>query len=240
MPEAQPLLEVQGLDAGYGDVQVLFGATLSVAQGEIVALLGSNGAGKTTLIRSVSGLLRARAGTVTFAGERIDRLFAHEVVDRGIACVPEGRQVFPQMSVEENLLLGSFLGRTRARRAQNFERVFTLFPRLRERRGQDAATLSGGEQQMLAIGRALMSEPRLLILDEPSLGLAPVVVTAVFRTIAAIQKEGLTVFLVEQNVRRTLRLASHAFVLEQGRVMLSGTGSALLDDVQVKRAYLAL
>jgi branched-chain amino acid transport system ATP-binding protein len=240
MPEAQPLLEVQGLDAAYGDVQVLFGATLSVAQGEIVALLGSNGAGKTTLIRSVSGLLRARAGTVTFAGERIDRLSAHEVVDRGIACVPEGRQVFPQMSVEENLLLGSFLGRTRARRAQNFERVFALFPRLRERREQDAATLSGGEQQMLAIGRALMSEPRLLILDEPSLGLAPVVVAAVFRTIAAIQKEGLTVFLVEQNVRRTLRLASRAFVLEQGRVTLSGTGRALLDDVQVKKAYLAL
>jgi branched-chain amino acid transport system ATP-binding protein len=144
------------------------------------------------------------------------------------------------MSVEENLLLGSFLGRTRARRAQNFERVFALFPRLRERRGQDAATLSGGEQQMLAIGRALMSEPRLLILDEPSLGLAPVVVAAVFRTIAAIQEKGLTVFLVEQNVRRTLRLASHAFVLEQGRVTLSGTGRALLDDVQVKKAYLAL
>src|SRR5712692_4354539 len=240
MPEAPPLLEVHGLDAAYGDVQVLFGATLSVAQGEIVALLGSNGAGKTTLIRSVCGLLRARAGAVTFAGERIDRLSAHEVVDRGIACVPEGRQVFPQMSVEENLLLGSFLRRTRARRTQNLERVFTLFPPLRERRGQDAATLSGGEQQMLAIGRALMSEPRLLILDEPSLGLAPVVVAAVFRTIAEIRKKGLTVFLVEQNVQRTLRLASHAFVLEQGRVTLEGTGRALLDDDQVKKAYLAL
>ncbi|HEX9576734.1 MAG TPA: ABC transporter ATP-binding protein, partial [Myxococcales bacterium] len=226
--------------AAYGDAQVLFGATLSVAEGEIVALLGSNGAGKTTLIRSVCGLLRARAGAVTFAGERIDRLSAHEVVDRGIACVPEGRQVFPQMSVEENLLLGSFLRRTRARRAQNLKAVFTLFPRLRERRGQDAATLSGGEQQMLAIGRALMSEPRLLILDEPSLGLAPVVVAAVFRTIAEIRKKGLTVFLVEQNVQRTLRLASHAFVLEQGRVTLEGTGRALLDDDQVKKAYLAL
>src|SRR5260221_10097687 len=167
------MLEVSGLDAGYGDVQVLFGAALSVQKGEVVALLGSNGAGKTTLIRTVTGLIRPRGGSVHFDGDRIDALTAHEVVDRGIACVPEGRQVFPQMSVEENLLLGSFLRRARQGRARNLDRVFALFPRLLERRGQDAATLSGGEQQMLAIGRALMSEPRLLLLDEPSAAPAP-------------------------------------------------------------------
>jgi branched-chain amino acid transport system ATP-binding protein len=241
MPEAAPLmLEVSGLDLAYGDVQVLFGATLSVAQGEIVALLGSNGAGKTTLIRGVTGLLRPRGGTVRFSGARTDGLSAHQVVDRGIACVPEGRQVFPLLSVEENLLLGSYLPRARARRPQNLARIYALFPLLRERRGQDAGTLSGGEQQMLAIGRALMSEPRLLILDEPSLGLAPVIVSSMFKTIAEIRKEGMTVLLVEQNVHRTLRMADRAYVLEQGRITLSGTGRALLDDAQVKKAYLAL
>ncbi|GAC1336779.1 MAG: ABC transporter ATP-binding protein [Myxococcales bacterium] len=240
MPETAPLLEVSNLDLAYGDVQVLFGASLSVAPGEIVALLGSNGAGKTTLIRGVTGLLRARRGAVTFDGKRTDGLAAHEVVDRGIACVPEGRQVFPLLSVEENLLLGSYLPRARAHRAQNLERLYTLFPRLRERRGQDAGTLSGGEQQMLAIGRALMSEPRLLILDEPSLGLAPVIVSSMFKTIAEIRKEGMTVLLVEQNVHRTLRMADRAYVLEQGRITLSGTGRALLADPQVKKAYLAL
>ncbi|GAC1550015.1 MAG: ABC transporter ATP-binding protein [Myxococcales bacterium] len=240
MPETAPLLEVSNLDLAYGDVQVLFGASLSVAPGEIVALLGSNGAGKTTLIRGITGLLRARRGAVTFDGKRTDGLAAHEVVDRGIACVPEGRQVFPLLSVEENLLLGSYLPRARAHRAQNLERLYTLFPRLRERRGQDAGTLSGGEQQMLAIGRALMSEPRLLILDEPSLGLAPVIVSSMFKTIAEIRKEGMTVLLVEQNVHRTLRMADRAYVLEQGRITLSGTGRALLADPQVKKAYLAL
>jgi branched-chain amino acid transport system ATP-binding protein len=235
-----PLLDVRGIDAAYGDVQVLFGASLEVKRGEVVALLGSNGAGKTTLIRTVTGLLPARAGTVAFGGVHLERLTAHEVVDHGIACCPEGRQVFPLLSVEENLLLGSYLRRTRARRAQNLERIFTLFPRLLERRRQDAGTLSGGEQQMLAIGRALMSEPQLLILDEPSLGLAPVVVAAVFSTIAAIRDQDITVLIVEQNVRRTLRLADRAYVLEQGRITLSGTGRALLDDAQVKKAYLAL
>jgi branched-chain amino acid transport system ATP-binding protein len=234
------MLEVSGLDAGYGDVQVLFGAALSVHQGEVVALLGSNGAGKTTLIRTVTGLIRPRSGSVYFAGDRIDGLTAHEVIDRGVACVPEGRQVFPQMSVEENLLLGSFLRRARKGRARNLERIFALFPRLLERRGQDAATLSGGEQQMLAIGRALMSEPRLLLLDEPSLGLAPVVVQMVFRTIAEIRKHGVTVLIVEQNVKRTLRLADRAYVLEQGRIVLTGSGAELMQDHQVRKAYLAL
>ena len=234
------MLEVSGLDAGYGDVQVLFGAALRVQEGEVVALLGSNGAGKTTLIRAVTGLIRPRGGSVSFAGDRIDALTAHEVVDRGIACVPEGRQVFPQMSVEENLLLGSFLRRARKGRARNLARIFALFPRLLERRGQDAATLSGGEQQMLAIGRALMSEPRLLLLDEPSLGLAPVVVQMVFRTIVEIRKQGLTVLIVEQNVQRTLRLADRAYVLEQGRIVLTGSGAELMQDPQVRKAYLAL
>ena len=234
------MLEVNGLDAGYGDVQVLFGASLAVSEGEVVALLGSNGAGKTTLIRAVTGLIRPWAGSVSFAGGRIDALTAHEVVDRGIACVPEGRQVFPQMSVEENLLLGSFLRRARRNRARNLERIFALFPRLLERRKQDAATLSGGEQQMLAIGRALMSEPKLLLLDEPSLGLAPVVVQMMFRTIAEIGKQGITVLMVEQNVQRTLRLADRAYVLEQGRIVLEGTGAALMQDPQVRKAYLAL
>ena len=234
------MLEVNALDAGYGDVQVLFGASLAVSEGEVVALLGSNGAGKTTLIRAVTGLIRPRGGTVSFAGKGIDALTAHEVVDRGIACVPEGRQVFPQMSVEENLLLGSFLRRARRNRARNLERIFALFPRLLERRKQDAATLSGGEQQMLAIGRALMSEPKLLLLDEPSLGLAPVVVQMMFRTIAEIGKQGITVLMVEQNVQRTLRLADRAYVLEQGRIVLEGTGAALMQDPQVRKAYLAL
>ena len=234
------MLEVQGLAAGYGDVQVLSGASLSVAQGEIVALVGSNGAGKTTLIRCVTGLLRPRAGTITFAGARIDGLTAHQVVDRGIACVPEGRQIFPLLSVQDNLLLGSYLRRTRARRQENLGRVFELFPRLRERLGQEAGTLSGGEQQMLAIGRALMSEPRLLALDEPSLGLAPVVVSAVFRAIAEIRKRGVTILLVEQNVQKTLRLADRGYVLESGSVSLTGTGAELLGNALVRKAYLAL
>ena len=234
------MLEVQGLAAGYGDVQVLSGASLSVAQGEIVALLGSNGAGKTTLIRCLTGLLPPRAGTVSFAGARIDGLTAHQIVDRGIACVPEGRQIFPLLSVEDNLLLGSYLRRARARRQENLARVYELFPRLRERLRQEAGTLSGGEQQMLAIGRALMSEPRLLALDEPSLGLAPVVVSAVFRAIAEIRNRGMTILLVEQNVQKTLRLADRGYVLESGRVSLAGTGAELLGNGLVRKAYLAL
>ena len=234
------MLEVRDLHAAYGDAQVLFGASLSVKEGEIVALLGSNGAGKTTLIRCVTGLLRARRGTIEFAGKRIEALTAHEVVDRGIACVPEGRQMFPTMSVEEHLLLGSYLRRARERRPANLARAYQLFPRLQERRTQEAVTLSGGEQQMLAIARALMSEPRLLILDEPSLGLAPVVVAQVFRTVEEIKKSGVTILLVEQNVQKTLRMADRAYVLESGRVTLTGTGAELLGNDLVRKAYLAL
>jgi len=234
------MLQVRDLAAAYGDVQVLFGPSLRVARGEIVALLGSNGAGKSTLIRCVTGLLRPRGGAVLFEGRPIESLAAHEVVDLGIACVPEGRQIFPQMTIEENLLLGSFLRRARGARPRNLKLVFALFPRLAERHAQLAGTLSGGEQQMLAIGRALMSEPRLLIVDELSLGLAPVVARELFRTLAGIREQGVTILLVEQNVQRTLKMADRAYVLEFGRVVLEGTGSQLLQDENVKRAYLAL
>jgi branched-chain amino acid transport system ATP-binding protein len=234
------MLEVRDLSAAYGDLQVLFGPSLRVAQGEIVALLGSNGAGKSTLIRCITGLLRPRSGTIAFGDRAIESLAAHEVVDLGIACVPEGRQVFPQMTTEENLLLGSFLRRARSARARNFERVFSLFPRLAERRRQLGGTLSGGEQQMLAIGRALMSEPRLLIVDELSLGLAPVVARDLFRTLAGIRQQGVTILLVEQNVQQTLKMADRAYVLEFGRVVLGGSGAELLQNDDVKKAYLAL
>ena len=234
------MLEVRDLAASYGDAQVLFGPSLEVRRGELVALLGSNGAGKSTLIRCVTGLLRPRGGAVVFEGQAIEALPAHEVVARGIACVPEGRQVFAQMTVEENLLLGSFLRRARSARERSFARVFSLFPRLAERREQLAGTLSGGEQQMLALGRALMSDPRLLIVDELSLGLAPAVARELFRVIAGIRDHGLTVLLVEQNVQQSLRMADRAYVLESGRILLRGTGPELLRNEEVKKAYLAL
>jgi branched-chain amino acid transport system ATP-binding protein len=234
------MLDVREVAAGYGDVEVLHRPSLAVAEGEVVALLGSNGAGKTTLIRAICGLLRPSAGAILFQGEPIDGLPAHAVVDRGIACVPEARQVFPLMSVEENLLLGSFLRRTRPHRARSMERVFAVFPKLEERRGQAAGTLSGGEQQMLAIGRALMSDPRLLVVDEMSLGLAPLLVQELFRVMGEIRAQGITVLLVEQNAAQTLKLADRAYVLESGRVVLSGTGQELLHDDQVRKAYLAL
>jgi branched-chain amino acid transport system ATP-binding protein len=234
------MLEVRELYASYGDAQVLFGPSLRVDRGEIVALLGSNGAGKTTLIRCITGLLGPRRGSISFGDRAIDGLTGHEVVDLGIASVPEGRQVFPQMSVVENLLLGSYLRRTRTRRARNLERVYALFPRLSERSTQEAGTLSGGEQQMLAIGRALMSEPQLLIVDELSLGLAPVVAKGLFRTLAEIRTQGVTVLLVEQNVQQSLRLADRAYVLESGRMVLDGPSAALLENEDVRKAYLAL
>jgi branched-chain amino acid transport system ATP-binding protein len=234
------MLDVRDLDAGYGDVQVLFGPSFSVAEREIVALLGSNGAGKTTLIRVLCGLVPARRGAVTFEGRPLNGVSPHDVVDRGIACVPEGRQVFPQMSVEENLLLGGFLRRARPRRRRNMERIYQVFPTLAKRRAQAAGTLSGGEQQMVAIGRALMSEPRLLVVDEMSLGLAPLLVDELFRVMAEIRAQGVTVLLVEQNAQKSLQLADRAYVLESGRVALSGTGAELLHDDEVRKAYLAI
>jgi branched-chain amino acid transport system ATP-binding protein len=214
--------------------------SLEIAAGEFVALVGSNGAGKTTTLRAVTGLLRPRRGTVELDGRRIDGLPPASIVRQGIAHVPEGRQLFPTMTVRENLELGACTPESRARRAETMDRVCALFPRLAERRSQQAGTLSGGEQQMCAIGRGLMSRPRLLLLDEPSLGLAPVMVRLIFETLRGINAEGTTVLLVEQNVRQALELSARAYVLESGRIALSGRRDELLRNDAVKRAYLGL
>ncbi len=232
------LLALEDVTARYGDVEVLWGVTLSVQQGEITTLVGANGAGKTTPLKTISGVVRATGGHITFAGERIDRLRAHEIAARGIAHVPEGRRLFPLMSVKENLELGAISKEARRLRASTFERVFALFPKLREREGQMAGTLSGGEQQMVAIARGLLALPRLLILDEPSLGLAPIIVREMFEIIQTINREGITVLLVEQNVHQSLKLANRAYVLENGRIVLEGAGSELLNDQRVREAYL--
>ena len=233
------LLEVSAVHAGYGRVEVLRGVSLNVQAGEIVALLGSNGAGKTTLNHTVCGLLRATAGSVIFDGQDITRMHYRDVVAAGLIQVPEGRRVFPNLSVRENLELGSFR-RARAHRARNLERAFALFPRLQERVAQHAGTLSGGEQQMLAIARGLMAEPRLLILDEPSLGLSPLLVEEMFTLIARLHAEGLSVLLVEQNVGQSLAIAQRAQVMENGSMRFSGTPAELLASPELKRAYLGL
>jgi branched-chain amino acid transport system ATP-binding protein len=234
-----PLLEIAALRAGYGSAEVLRGVDLEVHAGEIVALLGSNGAGKTTLNNVISGLVRARAGAIRFAGEDIANQPPDFIVARGLIQVPEGRRVFPTLTVRENLELGSYR-RARIRRAVNLERVCAIFPRLRERRNQLAGTLSGGEQQMLALGRALMAEPRLLILDEPSLGLSPLLVEEMFGLIAQLHDDGCTVLVVEQNVIQSLSIADRAYVLENGEVTLSGPAAGLLDNAELKRSYLGL
>ena len=234
------LLELAAVDVAYGDLPALTGVNLTVEAGETLSVVGANGAGKTTMLRTISGLLRPRRGEVRFEGERIDRLPVHRVVERGVVHVPEGRKVFPSLAVRENLELGSYTRAAKARRAASLERVFGLFPRLRERATQAAGTLSGGEQQMLAIGRALMSLPKLLMLDEPSLGLAPIIVTEIFRTIGEINRAGVTVLLVEQNTRQALALSRRGYVLENGRVVLVGTGAELLGNEHVKRAYLGM
>jgi branched-chain amino acid transport system ATP-binding protein len=234
------LLELSGIDVAYGDLPALRGVDLVVEAGETLSVVGANGAGKTTMLRTISGLLRPRRGQVRFDGERIDQLPCHRVVELGVVHVPEGRKVFPSLAVRENLELGSYPRAAKARRAASLERVFTLFPRLRERTSQAAGTLSGGEQQMLAIGRALMTLPRLLMLDEPSLGLAPLIVKEIFHTIAQINRAGTTVLLVEQNTRQALALSRRGYVLENGRVALSGSGEELLGNEHVRRAYLGL
>ena len=234
------LLELAGVDVAYGDLPALLGVDLVVEAGETLSVVGANGAGKTTMLRTISGLLRPRRGEVRFEGERIDRLPCHRVVERGVVHVPEGRKIFPSLTVRENLELGSYTRAARAHRAEGLERVLTMFPRLREREAQAAGTLSGGEQQMLAIGRALMSRPKLLMLDEPSLGLAPLIVKEIFATIAAINRDGTTVLLVEQNTRQALALSRRGYVLENGRVALVGTGAELLGNDHVKRAYLGM
>ena len=234
------LLELSGVDAGYGDLLALRGVTLTVEPGEILSVVGANGAGKTTMLRAISGLLRPRGGEIRFEGERLDRLPTHVVVERGVVQVPEGRKIFPTLTVLENLELGSYSRKARGRRRESLERVFALFPRLAERTRQAAGTMSGGEQQMLAIGRALMALPSLLMLDEPSLGLAPKIVQEIFRIMGDINGMGTTIMLVEQNTRQALALARRGYVLENGRVVLEGTGADLLGNEHVKRAYLGM
>ncbi len=233
-----PILSVKGVETFYGAIQALHGVDLEVAKGEIVALIGANGAGKSTLLMTICGSPRARAGTIRLDGEDITALPTHEIVRRGVAQVPEGRRIFPRMSVFENLQMGATLV-SPAHFARDLERVFAMFPRLAERRDQRGGTLSGGEQQMLAIGRALMSRPRLLLLDEPSLGLAPLIVRQIFEVIGRIaREEGMTIFLVEQNAYHALRLADRGYVLANGRVRLSGAGRELLANAEVRAAYL--
>jgi branched-chain amino acid transport system ATP-binding protein len=241
MPEpmlAAPMLEVRGVATFYGAIQALHGVDLQVGKGEIVTLIGANGAGKSTLLMTVCGNPRARSGSIVLDGEEISSLPTHEIVRRGVAQVPEGRRIFPRMSVLENLQMGATLADP-AHFQHDLERVFTMFPRLAERRTQRGGTLSGGEQQMLAIGRALMSRPRLLLLDEPSLGLAPLMVRQIFQAIGRIaHEEGVTIFLVEQNAFHALRLADRGYVLANGRVRLSGSGRELLANAEVRAAYL--
>ncbi len=232
------MLEIRDLQAAYGDIRVLDGVTLTVGPGEIVALLGPNGAGKSTLLNSIAGLLRPRAGAVSFEGEDLGRLHAHLIVDRGVALVPEGRRLFGGMTVAENLELGAFASRARAMKAAGLDRVYALFPDLRERRRQIVRALSGGQQQMVAVGRALMTNPKLLMLDEPSLGIAPRLVRAIMDALAEINRGGVAVFLVEQNVQAALGLAHRAYVLESGRIALQGPAAELLRNPHVRRAYL--
>jgi branched-chain amino acid transport system ATP-binding protein len=230
------LLELVDVEVSYGAVTALRGVRLQVDAGEIVTLLGANGAGKTTTLRSISGLLRPRAGEILLDGEPLSRMAPHTLVSRGVSHAPEGRRVFPSMSVRENLLMGAFHDRRHAQ--QDMDRVFALFPRLAERISQAGGTLSGGEQQMLAIGRALMSRPRLMLLDEPSMGLAPLIVQTIFSVIAEINRDGVAVLLVEQNAAQALRIANRGYVLETGQVVLEGPASQLLSDDRVRQAYL--
>jgi branched-chain amino acid transport system ATP-binding protein len=234
------MLRVEDLDVFHGDAQALDGVSLDIAEGEIVAIVGANGAGKTSLIRTIAGMHRPARGRIVFRGVDIAGWPSHRVCDLGIGQVAEGRQIFPTLSVAENLAMGAMLPRARVSRARNLERVLALFPVLSERARQAAGTLSGGEQQMLAIGRCLMGAPDLVMFDEPSLGLAPAVVQALLRTIHDLNNEGLTCVLVEQNVALSLRLASRAYVLENGRITLTGAGEALLTDDRVRQAYLGL
>jgi branched-chain amino acid transport system ATP-binding protein len=232
------LLEVTGLSVAYGGIRAVRSITFHVAEGETVALIGANGAGKTSTLKALARLLDPAGGSVRFLGEDLTRLAPHRLVEKGIALVPEGRGVFPRLSVAENLAMGAFVRRDRAAVAADSERIYDLFPRLRERAGQLAGTLSGGEQQMLAIGRALMSRPRLLLLDEPSMGLAPLMVQKIFEVVRAVAQEGMTILLVEQNAKLALQTSSRAYVLESGEITLNGPAEDLLADRRVRAAYL--
>jgi len=234
------VLKVDGIDVFYGDLQILWDVSFEVREGEIVVLLGANGAGKSTTLKTVSSLLKPEKGTVTFQGHRLDHEPSHKIIEFGLAHVPEGRRLFPEMTVEENLVIGSLSREARAKRFETMKWIYELFPRLLERKKQPAGTLSGGEQQMVAIGRGLMSLPKLLMFDEPSLGLAPILVLEIFKIVKMINQQGVTVLLVEQNVKHTLAMCDRAYVLENGRVTLTGTGEEFLNNEQVKEAYLGM
>ena len=234
------LLEIRKLSFAYGDLRVLWDVDLEVRQGEIVTVVGGNGAGKSTTLRNVSRLVRPMSGTLRFQEQDLTRLESHQVVELGVVQVPEGRRIFPEMTVLENLRMGSYPRSTRADRGRNIERAFSLFPRLKERQKQLGGTMSGGEQQMLAIARGLMTNPKLLLLDEPSLGLSPLFVKNIFDIIAEINRQGTSILLVEQNVFQSLRIAHRAYVLETGRVVMTGSGQELLGNDHVKKAYLGL
>jgi len=233
-----PVLEVADLVTAYGKIEALRGVSLSVAQGSITCLLGPNGAGKTTLMMTATGLLKPRRGSIRFAGAELAGRAPHDIVARGVALVPENRLVFPTMSVSDNLAAGAYQRRDKVAIAQDVERMFARFPRLKERAQQQAGTLSGGEQQMLAVARALMSRPKLLLMDEPSLGLAPLVVEEIFRIVTELNKDGTTIFLVEQNAHMALQVAHHFYLMEQGRVTFSGTPGEVAEDDVIRRAYL--
>ena len=232
------MLDLSGVNVLYGDLQVIWDVSLRFEKGEVIAILGPNGAGKSTILKTISGLLKPKSGEITFLDRRIDGLQPHQIVELGISHVPEGRHLFPQMTVLENLEMGAYLPRARREKDESLERVFRLFPILKERRDQLAGTLSGGEQQMLVIGRGLMSNPTLLMLDEPSLGLAPMLVSKTFDIVKKINDEGTTILLVEQNIHYALELANRAYLLETGRIVLEGEGAELLNNPYVKKAYL--
>ena len=238
------MFEIQGLNAGYGQVQVLWDVSLRVEQGEIVSVLGPNGAGKSTLLRTALGMLRPmgtdKANSITYRNQRIDGLKPEQIVRLGIALITEERHLFPDMTVLDNLKMGSYIRRAKEKRAESLGLIFNLFPRLEERKNQMAKTLSGGERQMLAIGRALMSKPDLLMIDEPSIGLQPLLIAKIFDTIKEIREKGVTILMVEQNVYFTLEISHRAYVLENGKIVMEGTGKELLDNSHIKRAYLAL
>ena len=235
---AEPMLKIDNIDVYYGAIHALKGISLEVNEGEIVTLIGANGAGKSTTLRTISGLLKPKAGSITFLGQSIVGVRAHEIVKKGISQVPEGRRVFAEMTVMENLDLGAFVRKDKAGIQQDLKHVFELFPRLEERKNQSAGTLSGGEQQMLAMGRALMSRPKLLLLDAPSMGLAPLLIKEIFNIIVDINKSGTTVLLVEQNANMALSIANRAYVLETGRITLSGKAQDLAASEDVRKAYL--
>ena len=234
------ILRVEGLDLFYGDAQALDGVSIGAEEGELIAIVGANGAGKSSLIRTIAGIETARAGRIFYRGSDITGLPSYRICNLGIGQVAEGRQIFPSLTVEENLEMGALLPRARAKMAKTMREVFATFPRLEERRGQLAGTMSGGEQQMLAIGRCLMGRPELIMFDEPSLGLAPTLVQELFRTVRALNERGLTVLLVEQNVVASLKLANRAYVLENGRIVMRGSGPELIADDRVRQAYLGV